>query len=163
MAIANSTPVKRFVILFFASGIGTGYSPIASGTVSTLIVGIPLYLLFTLMSDSWYVIALFPFIALSVYFSGAADRILGEKDSHKIVIDELAGFLVTMCLLPPTSAAIAAGFLLFRLFDIVKLQPAKWVEDNFPGGMGVVFDDIVAGIYSNIVLRIGLLLYPLIF
>ncbi|MBL7191886.1 phosphatidylglycerophosphatase A [bacterium] len=151
--------MKRFIILFFATGAGTGYAPIASGTIATLIPGIPLYLLFSRLSTPLYIIFLVIFIAAAVYFSEAGDRMLGEKDSHKIVIDELAGYLVTMCFAPKTIPAIAAGFLLFRFYDIVKIQPAKWMEDNLPGGMGVVFDDVMAGIYANITLWAGIVIF----
>ena len=144
----------RFFVLFFASGAGSGYFPFASGTAGTLFAGIPVFLLFSLMSPFWYAVATIVLMLAGVYFCEAADRVLGEKDSGKIVIDEVAGYLVTMAFLPVTVYTVAAGFFLFRFFDVLKPQPAKWVEDNLPGGAGVLFDDVVAGIYANICLQL---------
>jgi phosphatidylglycerophosphatase A len=82
--------------------------------------------------------------------------VLGEKDSHKVVIDEYCGYLTAMTTIPITLTSVAAGFFIFRLFDILKVQPGRWAERNLPGGVGVVMDDVVAGIYTNIVLNLGL-------
>ena len=141
-------------MLFFASGAGAGYAPTASGTVGTLLPGILLYLLLSGLSSGWYITAVLVLMVFSVFFCEAGDRVLGEKDSSRVVIDEVCGYLVTMAFVPMSILAIAAGFFLFRFFDIVKLQPAKWVEDNLPGGVGVLFDDVVAGIYANIALHL---------
>jgi phosphatidylglycerophosphatase A len=152
--LQNNGKLYRFFTLLFASGLGTGYLPIASGTMGTLIVAVPLYVLISLLPWWIYSVITLALCAMGVFLCESADRILGEKDSPKTVIDEICGFLVAMAFLPRTFTAILAGFLLFRFFDIVKLQPAKWVEDNFPGGMGILFDDVVAGIYANILVRI---------
>jgi phosphatidylglycerophosphatase A len=152
----NKSGIYRFLVLFFASGAGTGYSPIASGTVATFIVGIPLYLLFSRLTIGWYFGLLIIILLLATFLCEAGDRILGEKDSSKVVIDEISGYLVTMALVPKSAYTIGAGFLLFRFFDIVKLQPGKWVEDNLPGGLGVLFDDVVAGIYANLIMQFAL-------
>ena len=151
--------IYRFFILTFASGGGAGYFPVASGTFSTLIPGIPLYLLVAGLPPVWYLGFLILFIVFSIAISTEADLLLREKDSHKIVIDEFCGFLVTMMFIPLNIYTIAAGFILFRFFDIGKFQPAKWVEDKLPGGASVTLDDVIAGIYSNILLRIGILVW----
>ncbi len=148
--------IYRFLILALASGGGAGYFPVASGTFSTLIPGIPLYLLVAGLPPVWYIGFLMVFIILSIAISTEADLILREKDSHKIVIDEFCGFLTAMMLIPMNIYTVSAGFFLFRFFDIAKLQPAKWVEDKLPGGAGVTLDDVVAGIYANILLRFGI-------
>ena len=145
-------------MLSLATGLGVGYIPFASGTIATFALGIPLCLLFCKLPAGLYVLCLAVLILLSVFLCEAGDRVLGEKDSHKVVIDELCGYLITMAFVPLSLYTIGAGFFLFRFFDITKLQPAKWVEDNLPGGAGVTFDDIVAGMYSNIVLHLSLLL-----
>lgn len=84
--------------------------------------------------------------------SGEAEKIFNEKDSSRIVIDEIVGFQFTMFLITPTVLHIFLGFLLFRFFDIAKPFPIRLCERKFPGGYGVVGDDIVAGIYANIFL-----------
>jgi phosphatidylglycerophosphatase A len=76
-----------------------------------------------------------------------------------VVIDETAGFLVTMFAIPLTVSTVAAGFFLFRLFDVIKIQPARALERQ-PGGFGIVADDLVCGLYANLVLQLGLRLLP---
>ncbi len=149
----------RFLVLFFATGWGSGYCPVASGTAGTIFAGIPTLLIMSLLSTKWYLGLTAVIIVVGAYFCEAGDRILGEKDSSKIVIDEVAGFLVTMAFVPLNITTVIAGFLLFRIFDIIKIQPAKWTEDKLPGGIGVMADDIVSGIYANILLQIGLILF----
>ena len=86
------------------------------------------------------------------YLSQRAEKIFDEKDSPHIVIDEIIGLLYAMFLVTPTILHIFLGFILFRFFDIAKCFPAGYFERRLPGGYGVVADDIVAGIYSNVVL-----------
>lgn len=142
----------KYSVLFFATGFGSGYFPVASGTAGTLFAGVPVFLLCSLLPAGWYIGVALIVMFTGVFFCEAADRLLGEKDSSKIVLDEVAGYLVTMAFHPVSIFSITAGFFLFRFFDVVKLQPAKWVEDNFPGGAGVLFDDVAAGIYANLAL-----------
>jgi phosphatidylglycerophosphatase A len=82
-----------------------------------------------------------------------AEQIFGVKDAHRIVWDEMCGFLVTMYLVPEGWRYVVIGFVLFRIFDTFKLPFIKWVQ-SLPGGWGVMGDDILAGILSNIILRI---------
>ena len=89
---------------------------------------------------------------LAVYTAGEAERIFDKKDSPRIVIDEIVGLLWALFLVGPTLYRIAAAFILFRLFDIVKPPPARWCQDKLPGGWGVVMDDVAAGIWANVVL-----------
>lgn len=93
---------------------------------------------------------------LAVYASGEAERIFDRKDSPRIVIDEIVGFLWSLALVGPTAGRIAAAFFLFRLFDIVKPPPARWCQDRLPGGWGVVMDDVAAGIWANVALMLAL-------
>jgi len=159
----ESGPRYNFFVLFFATGFGAGYSPFASGTVATMFPGIPIFFLFSQMATGWYIAATLLLIIISIYLCEAGDRVLGEKDSSKLVIDEICGYLVTMALVPVSVLSIVAGFFLFRFFDIAKIQPAKWVEDKLPGGAGVALDDIVAGIYANVALRLFLYAWDTIF
>lgn len=91
---------------------------------------------------------------LGVFVSQEAERMWGAKDPSWIVIDEIVGFQCAMFLVAPTMAHIAAGFVLFRIFDIVKPFPIRLFEKRIPGGYGVVGDDVIAGIYSNILLLV---------
>ncbi len=93
---------------------------------------------------------------MSCWFCGAAEIIFSKRDSERIVIDEISGFLVAMGFYPPEPMYVLLGFILFRFFDIAKPFPIKKLE-TLGGGYGVVADDVVAGIYSNLALRVCLL------
>jgi phosphatidylglycerophosphatase A len=145
----------RFIVILLASGFYSGYLPKAPGTLGTLVI-IPIYLgMYFLLPLRAYVVALFPIIALACWAAHQAERIWGQEDSPRIVIDEWAGFLVAMTGMTPTATTVAAGFLIFRLFDIVKPFPIRWLEGRVNGGMGVVADDLAAGIYTSILLHAG--------
>ncbi len=156
------TNKMKKIIMFFATAIYIGYVPVASGTISTLVVGIPLYLLFSELSPQGYIFATALFFVFSVFISHQAEIILQEKDSHKIVIDEFVGYLVAMSFIPANWKTIGLAFLLFRFFDILKVFPANVVEKKIQGGLGVVLDDVVAGIYANLILQAALFFAPVI-
>jgi phosphatidylglycerophosphatase A len=143
------------VVLFLATGAYTGYAPVASGTVGSL-VAVPLALLFYPVSLLYPLVSAL-FIALVIagacWVAGEAEKLFGEKDSGKIVIDEIVGFLAATFLLEPSIGGFLAAFFLFRLFDILKPFPARYLERHLKGGPGVVLDDIVVGIYTNILVR----------
>lgn len=144
--------MNKFIILS-ASWFGTGFSPFASGTVGTL-GAIPLYLLLATIPLPIYLLTLLAFFFFSCWASGQAEVIFGEKDSGKIVIDEVIGFLITMTAVPPSWLSIVAGFLLFRFFDITKIPPARFFDQKMKNGYGVVLDDVVAGIYACLSLHL---------
>jgi phosphatidylglycerophosphatase A len=144
--------VRLFVVIA-ASWFGTGFSPFASGTVGTL-AAIPFYLVLGRLSLPHYLLMLAAFTAFSCWISDRAEIIFGEKDSGKIVIDEVVGYLVTMTAVPFSWPAVAAGFLLFRFFDITKIPPARWFDRRMKNGCGVVLDDVVAGVYACIALHL---------
>src|SRR5512139_64377 len=128
------------IVLFIAEGGFSGRMPVAPGTAGT-VVGVLLYLLVKDLPALWYS-AVFAIVALiGTWAAGAADRVLGTKDSPTIVIDEIAGFLLVMLLVPFAWGYAAAGFLLFRFFDILKPWPLNKLQD-IPGGPGVMLDDI---------------------
>jgi len=156
----NSTLQKRVkkFILFWATGFGVGYSPVAPGTVGTLIA-IPVYYFLSNISSPIYEITLVGFFFLSVWISENAEIFFGKKDDQRIVIDEIMGFLITMLWVPKTTILMGVGFFLFRFFDIVKPFPIRRLEKKLKGGYGVVADDVMAGVYANIVLQvIGLIM-----
>jgi len=145
-------PMRRFVIIF-ATWWGTGYSPIASGTVGTL-AAIPLYLLLARVPIPYYLLLLIPLTLFSCWISDRAETIFNEKDSGKIVIDEVVGYLVTMTGAPPSLSSVILGFFLFRFFDIVKVPPANIIDRRMENGWGVVLDDVVAGMYACAMLHL---------
>jgi phosphatidylglycerophosphatase A len=143
--------LKRTVILFIAEGAYAGRSPIAPGTAGT-VVGVLLYLLLKGLPLAWYLVACVLVAGIGTRAAGEAEKLLGKKDAQSIVIDEIAGFLISMIMVPSGWGFVAAGFFLFRLFDIVKPWPLKRLQD-LHGGAGVMLDDIGAGIYTNILLQ----------
>jgi phosphatidylglycerophosphatase A len=143
----------KYFILLLATGFGVGYSPIAPGTLGTL-VAILIHYFLSEISPPLYEITLIGFFFLSVWVSENAERFFRKKDDQRIVIDEIIGFLTTMLWVPKTIRFVIIGFFLFRFFDILKPFPIRRLEKGFKGGFGVVLDDVVAGVYANIVLRL---------
>jgi phosphatidylglycerophosphatase A len=142
----------RHFILLLATGLGVGHSPIAPGTLGTLLA-IPIYYFLSEMSSPLYELTLITFFFLSSWISGRAQQYFGKKDDQRIVIDEMMGFLVAMLWVPKTPLFTLVGFILFRFFDILKPFPIRRFE-KVRGGFGVVLDDIMAGIYANIILHV---------
>ena len=136
-----------------ASGGFVGYFPVAPGTAGSLL-GIILYIPLSFLLPIYYGVFLLLASLLSFKIAGEAEQLFGKKDCRVIVIDEVLGVFFTMFLFPPTLFYLSAGFLLFRVFDIVKPFPAGWIDRKISGGTGVVLDDIVAGIYANISLHL---------
>ena len=135
-------------ILFLAFGFGSGLAKKMPGTMGT-VAAIPVYLLF-IQGNVWLYSAL-TLVATYVGFSicGRAADLLGEHDFGGIVWDEVAGFLVTMWFVPFSWTAVLAGFILFRFFDIVKPWPIKWVDQKVEGGLGIMLDDVLAGLMAG--------------
>ena len=139
--------------MFLATGFYSGNSPVIPGTVGT-VAAIPFVLAFNIIPLSFHALYCVGFILIAIVIADKAEALIGEKDPGCIVIDEIAGFVISFSLVPVGIYSLIAGFLLFRFFDIVKLAPVKYFERNFSGGAGVVLDDIMAGILSAAVLRI---------
>lgn len=146
----------RAVILFLATGAYSGYAPLAPGTAGSL-VALPLAFLFAhslsvspLLQGGLLVVA----IGGACWVADRADRYLGEHDSSKIVIDEMIGMVTAVAWLEPSFARLGVAFLLFRLFDILKPPPARYCDERVPGGIGVVLDDVCAGLYTNLLVRV---------
>jgi len=144
------------IIICFASAFYSGSSPFASGTVATIFPAIPLYLLISGTPVFLYGAITVMVTLASVWLSGHGERIWGKKDPGRITIDEVAGFLVAMFAFQPSFKIVIVGFFLFRLFDVVKPFPARWFEKNLPGGWGVTMDDIGAGLWTQLLLRVGI-------
>ena len=137
------------LILFLATGGYAGYCPVMPGTVGTL-WGIPLLLLMARFSLVVRGGALLLLTVIAVWLSSEAAKMLKEKDPSCIVIDEVIGFLVASLVIPVTALNIVFIFLLFRFFDIVKPFPVGLIDRKIGGGLGVVLDDVVAGLYGAV-------------
>jgi len=145
--------VKDFLVRMLATGFGSGYSPIASGTAGT-VAAIPLFVLLSIWGNTGVLAGILVCVMIGIPAATRMEEMLGTSDPGQVVIDEFAGYLVTMIGSPPDLMYITAGFFLFRFFDIVKPVPVRTVERAFPGGLGVMADDLVAGGYAWISLRI---------
>ncbi|NVK23589.1 MAG: phosphatidylglycerophosphatase A [Gammaproteobacteria bacterium] len=134
-----------------ATGFGSGLAPVSPGTFGT-IAAIPFYLMFV-YSPNW-VFWLFTVFTCLVgpYICGKAADDIGVHDHKAIVWDEFAGFFITMCLVPFSWWNVLAGFVLFRFFDIIKPWPISWLDRKVHGGLGIMADDILAGVISAFVL-----------
>lgn len=142
-----------------ATGCYAGRIPLAPGTWGT-VVGIGLYWLIRDLPPTAYAITTIAFIFFAIWVSTRAQEIFGEVDPPQVTIDEIAGYLVTMAFHRPSYAAALTGFVLFRIFDIVKPPPVRWFERRYADGRGVVLDDVMAGIYANVALIFFEILLP---
>lgn len=142
--------------MIIATGLGTGYFPV-SGTVASALA-VALYLPVSYLNTPrpvvvFYIGILFFLTGLSILTADCAEKRLGEKDPHKVVIDEIAGYFFAMFLLPATTFYIAASFFIFRLFDVWKPYPIRQSQ-RLRGGLGITIDDVLAGIYTCLLLHI---------
>jgi phosphatidylglycerophosphatase A len=134
-----------------ASVFGAGYAPVASGTVGSFVTVVAIWLL--PLTPLRIAVALVVVILIGIWAGSRVERLLGKKDPSVIVIDEVAGMLLSVILLPRTIPVLVTAFLLFRLFDIWKPFPAR-ESQALTGGMGVMVDDLIAGVYA-LVLVLG--------
>ena len=134
-----------------ASVFYVGYLPVAPGTLGSLAAVLLYYFICrnTIMMSAVILVI----IILGFVTSGRMEKIFGEKDPGEIVIDEFSGMLISLYRMPPTMGYVVAGFLLFRFFDIVKPRPIKNLE-KLKGSLGIMSDDIMAGIYANMILQV---------
>ena len=142
----------RNLVILIATGVGSGYSPIASGTAGSA-VGVALFALLAWgvgLALPGLVIATLVVTLLGVWAADRAESIFGGKDDGHITIDEVAGQLISLLALPLRWDVLITGFFLFRFFDIVKPPPARQCE-SLRGGLGVMADDLFAGVYANVV------------
>ena len=150
--------VWRNPLHFVAFGFGTGTIPVAPGTFGTLIA-IPFYLVMQSLTPLAYFAVTALVIILSIMICEKATRDIGVEDHQGMCLDEIVGYLVTMFCAPPGWKWIWIGFLLFRLFDIWKPWPVRVADERVHGGFGIILDDVLAGIYSCIVLQLLALVF----
>jgi phosphatidylglycerophosphatase A len=140
-----------------ASVFGAGYAPVASGTVGSFVTVVAIWLL--PLTPLRIAVALVVVILVGIWAGSRVERVLGKKDPGVIVIDEVAGMLLSVILLPRTIPVLITAFLLFRLFDIWKPFPAR-ESQALTGGVGVMVDDLIAGVYTLILIMGALTLFP---
>ena len=144
------------IIKVFASGLFSGYAPFASGTVGTL-VGILIYLIPLFAQTIILLPACAVVFVLGSLAAGKMEKVYGH-DPSIVTIDEVVGIWVSLLLLPNSFLNIAAAFFLFRAFDVFKPWPAR-VFDKMQGGWNIMLDDVVAGIYTNVILQIAVRIF----
>lgn len=151
--------VMTHPVHFLAFGFGSGLAPFAPGTFGTL-MAIPLYLLMMQLSLAPYLVVVAIVSVTGVWICDKSSKLLGVHDHGGIVWDEFAGFFVTMIAAPAGWIWIVIGFALFRLFDIWKPWPISLLDKKVEGGLGIMIDDIVAGIYALICLQALYYFFP---
>lgn len=147
--------VKQRLAFVLATGFGSGYSPFAPGTAGSA-VGLIFVWGMSYLSLPGQLVAVLVVTVLSMLAADIVARATGLKDPGLIVADEIAGMMVTMIAIPLTLTSLVLGFILFRVMDVVKPPPARQFE-HFKGGIGIVADDLMAGVYAHLALR-GLLM-----
>lgn len=145
--IKISPGLLRNPLHLLSLGFGSGLAPFAPGTFGTL-VAIPLYLMLAQLSLPWYLLVVAAGFAVGVYLCQYTSDTLGVHDHSGIVWDEIVGYWITMIAVPLAWQWILLGFVLFRLFDIVKPWPVKIADKKMQGGFGIMFDDLLAGLYA---------------
>ena len=151
----NSTR-KNDIVIFVATGFFTGFLPTMPGTWGTF-AGIPLVIISHRLTSLMQAIVTIVFVTFAAYIAGRAEILFEDRDARPIVIDEMVGFLITLLWLPLNFLTLCLGFVLFRLFDIVKPPPIGILEKRLRGGWGIVLDDVLAGVFANVTLRLLLI------
>jgi len=149
----QASTILRSPVHFLAFGFGSGLAPKAPGTVGTM-VAVLLYLLCQSMDLLSYSLLTAAICISGIWICGKSSEMLGVHDHGGIVWDEFAGYFITMIAAPPGWIWIVVGFILFRLFDILKPWPIQWADEHVDGGLGIMLDDILAGLASFAVLQI---------
>ncbi len=149
----SKTQILKDPTMFMAFGFGTGLSRYMPGTIGTL-AAIPLYLL---IAESGLIV--YTFFTISVTLIGiqicdSAAHKLQVHDFGGIVWDEIAGLLITLWMIPFSMQNFLIGFVLFRIFDIFKPWPIKWIDKQVHGGLGIMLDDVIAGIFACLILHL---------
>jgi phosphatidylglycerophosphatase A len=158
MTIINTRSVWTNPYHFLAFGFGSGLSKWFPGTCGTL-VAIPFYLLMQHLPWPLYLAILVVAFGAGVWFCNEAEKMIGIPDYSGIVWDEMVGFWCTMFWVPTGWAWILAGFILFRLFDILKPWPISWFNNHVHGGFGIMLDDVIAALVACVLLQVGRVMF----
>lgn len=149
--------MKRRILLkhpihLLSLGFGTGLMPKAPGTFGTL-VGIPAVLLFAPLGVNAYLGVVFAFALFGIFLCSETGKALKKHDDPAIVWDEVVGYMIALIALPITWQTLLLAFVVFRFFDIRKPWPISWLDKNLSGGLGVMADDVVAGLFTLVILH----------
>ncbi len=143
------------LILFLATGFTSGFLPYIPGTAGTLVGLVSYWLLLRRIPTGGYLLLLLGLIPLGSLLCHKAEGYLGKADAAPIVLDESIGYLTSVAALPYGPFTLWGGFFLFRFFDVTKPPPIRQIQ-SLGGGWGVMLDDVLAGIYANLILRVFL-------
>lgn len=161
MSAPLTAPQRRALLShpagWIATALGTGLVPRAPGTAGSLVALLPWGFLLRGLPPGWYVVVLAAGFGLGVWACGVSGRRLGVADHGALVWDEVIGMWITLFMAPAGWWWMLAGFVLFRLFDIGKPWPVCWADRRVHGGVGVMLDDVFAGVYALIVLQLAAL------
>jgi phosphatidylglycerophosphatase A len=156
-AAAKPTPIPasalRQPVMWLATGFASGLSPWAPGTAGSL-VGVLFYIALAPLTLPTYLLVVLALALLGVWICQRAGQALGVADHPGIVWDEIVGLLISMAATPLSWQGVVLGFALFRLFDILKPWPVSVIDRRVPGGLGVMLDDVMAGLYALACLQI---------
>jgi len=141
----------KWIIRFLATGFFVGHSPFAPGTMGTLVA----FLLYAILPTSvtFYWLLILCLVIGGTIICHQAENILGRVDAPEIVIDEICGYFIAMAFLPKSLGLMIVGFIIYRLLDVIKIYPMKKFE-VIAGGLGIMLDDIYAGVITNLILHI---------
>ena len=156
--VSSATSAQRWLVHLGSLG-PLGHLP-ASGTCTVAIAGLPIFWLLSRQSLGFQIVFAVLFALAAIWLHHHGDRILGEKDSGLLVWDELAGFFVAILGVPFTWQLAVIAFFAERIIDIAKVPPGKQIEDQWPGGWGVVGDDLVAGLYTCGLVHLAMRIFP---
>lgn len=145
--------IKEQIVLFFATGTYLGYLPKAPGTFGTL-WGIPFFYVLSKLSPLFSLLVLLVGTVFAIFISSLASTVMDMKDPGSIVIDEIIGYGFAVFMLPFNLKTVVLTFIFFRIFDIAKPWPIKLADEKIKGGTGIVIDDIMAGIFTCIIVHI---------
>jgi phosphatidylglycerophosphatase A len=152
---------RNDLVVFLATGCFTGFLPLMPGTWGTF-AAIPIVIIVHRVDLVIQGIIALVFVTFAAWVAGRAETLFEDHDPRPIVIDEMVGFLISLLWLPLNPLTLCLGFALFRLFDIVKPPPISTLEKKMRGGWGVVIDDVLAGVFTNAVLRLLLVVAGLL-
>lgn len=147
--------------MFIATGAYSGYLPKAPGTWGSA-VGVLIWLGLARLPLTTYWASIGVLFVIGVISAGAAEKIVDRGDPGLVVIDEIVGQLIALAIAPLHPLAALAGFVLFRFFDILKPFPINWIDDHLHGGLGIMLDDVIAGLYALMMLHLGLWLVKML-
>ena len=150
----TTSRIAKLIATFFY----VGFVPVVPGTFGSLISFVPYFILLSVNQWQIYLATIIFVIGIGIWSAGKVEKESQIVDPSFVVIDEVAGQLITLFLIPFSWINLIAGFLIFRALDIVKPAPARQAE-KLPGGLGIMLDDVIAGIYGNLLLQLGVFLW----